>query len=89
VRKVKRSESGLIIDPVTLHVNATIADALKLMKENKIGGIPIVDTSNFPILLFCIAPTSPGTRYSSDSSVFTEISTRASRKPRDGSLFLQ
>ena len=46
VRKVKRSESGLIIDPVTLHVNATIADALKLMKENKIGGIPIVDTSN-------------------------------------------
>ena len=46
VRKVKRSESGLIIDPVTLHVNATIADALKLMKEKKIGGIPIVDTSN-------------------------------------------
>jgi IMP dehydrogenase len=46
VRKVKRSESGLIIDPVTLHDNATIADALKLMAENKIGGIPIVDTAN-------------------------------------------
>ncbi|HSK12823.1 MAG TPA: IMP dehydrogenase, partial [Phnomibacter sp.] len=46
VRKVKRSESGLIIDPVTLHDNATIADALKLMAENKIGGIPIVDLSN-------------------------------------------
>jgi len=46
VRKVKRSESGLIIDPVTLHDNATIADALKLMAENKIGGIPIVDMSN-------------------------------------------
>jgi inosine-5''-monophosphate dehydrogenase len=43
VRKVKRSESGMIIDPITLKVNATIADALKLMKENKIGGIPIVD----------------------------------------------
>jgi IMP dehydrogenase len=43
VRKVKRSESGLIIDPVTLHADATIGDALKLMKENKIGGIPIVD----------------------------------------------
>jgi IMP dehydrogenase len=43
VRKVKRSESGLIIDPITLHVEATIGDALKLMKENKIGGIPIVD----------------------------------------------
>jgi len=43
VRKVKRSESGLIIDPVTLHAEATIGDALRLMKENKIGGIPIVD----------------------------------------------
>src|SRR5690606_13428978 len=46
VRKVKRSESGLIIDPITLHQDATIGDALKLMKENKIGGIPIVDNNN-------------------------------------------
>src|SRR5204863_9418504 len=46
VRKVKRSESGLIIDPITLHADATIGDALKLMKENRIGGIPIVDKSN-------------------------------------------
>lgn len=43
VRKVKRSESGMIIDPITLLVDATIGDALRLMKENKIGGIPIVD----------------------------------------------
>jgi IMP dehydrogenase len=43
VRKVKRSESGMIIDPVTLLVDATIGDALYLMKENKIGGIPVVD----------------------------------------------
>ena len=43
VRKVKRSESGLIIDPVTLLENATIGDAMKLMRENKIGGIPIID----------------------------------------------
>ena len=43
VRKVKRSESGLILDPITLPANATIGDALKLMRENKIGGIPIVD----------------------------------------------
>lgn len=43
VRRVKRSESGLILDPLTLPENATIGDALKLMKENKIGGIPIVD----------------------------------------------
>ena len=43
VRKVKRSESGLILDPITLRVEATIGDALKLMRENRIGGIPIVD----------------------------------------------
>ncbi len=43
VRKVKRSESGLIIDPITLFEDSTIGDALRLMKENKIGGIPIVD----------------------------------------------
>jgi IMP dehydrogenase len=43
VRKVKRSESGMIIDPITLLVDATIGDALRLMKDNKIGGIPIVD----------------------------------------------
>jgi len=46
VRKVKRSESGMIVDPITLEVNATIGDALILMKENKIGGIPIVDKAN-------------------------------------------
>ncbi|HWK08285.1 MAG TPA: IMP dehydrogenase [Puia sp.] len=46
VRKVKRSESGLIIDPITLHEDATIGDALRLMKENKIGGIPIVGDKN-------------------------------------------
>ena len=43
VRKVKRSESGLILDPVTLMADATIGDALRLMRENKIGGIPIID----------------------------------------------
>jgi IMP dehydrogenase len=43
VRKVKRSESGLILDPITLKLDATIGDALKLMRENSIGGIPIVD----------------------------------------------
>lgn len=45
VRKVKRSESGMIIDPITLHHDATIGEALRLMRENKIGGIPIVDGS--------------------------------------------
>jgi len=45
VRKVKRSESGLIIDPITMHEDSTIGDALRLMKENRIGGIPIVDSN--------------------------------------------
>ena len=43
VRKVKRSESGMILDPVTLSKDAKVSDALQLMKENKIGGIPVVD----------------------------------------------
>lgn len=43
VRKVKRSESGMIIDPVTLDINSKVGDALKLMNTYKIGGIPVVD----------------------------------------------
>lgn len=43
VRKVKRSESGLIIDPIILGEDALVIDAINLMRENKIGGIPIVD----------------------------------------------
>jgi IMP dehydrogenase len=43
VRKVKRSESGMIQDPVTLHESAEIADAIKIMREYRIGGIPIVN----------------------------------------------
>ena len=46
VRKVKRSESGMIQDPVTLHENATIGEAQRLMLENKIGGIPIINAEN-------------------------------------------
>ena len=43
VRKVKRSESGMIHDPITLKEGALLKEALKIMQENKIGGIPIVD----------------------------------------------
>ncbi len=45
VRRVKRSESGMVQDPVTLNEDALISDALKLMRENKIGGIPVVTKS--------------------------------------------
>ena len=43
VRKVKRSESGMIMDPITLDESATLGDALRIMRENKIGGIPVID----------------------------------------------
>ena len=43
VRKVKRSQSGMIQDPVTLQIGATVRDAEKIMREFKIGGIPVID----------------------------------------------
>ncbi len=43
VRRVKRSESGMILDPIKLDESAVVGDALKLMAENKIGGIPVVN----------------------------------------------
>ncbi|MDG1039986.1 MAG: IMP dehydrogenase, partial [Polaribacter sp.] len=43
VRKVKRAESGMIIDPVTLPLSAKVLDAKVLMQEHRIGGIPIID----------------------------------------------
>ena len=45
VRKVKRAESGMIIDPVTLDLDAIVSDAKKSMQEHSIGGIPIVDSN--------------------------------------------
>ena len=43
VRRVKRAENGMIYDPVTISKENTVGDALNLMKENRIGGIPVVD----------------------------------------------
>ena len=43
VRKVKRSESGMIQDPVTLNEDALLSDAFLIIKEYKIGGIPVID----------------------------------------------
>ncbi len=43
VRKVKRAENGMIINPITIKPHQTVAKALALMKEFKIGGIPVVD----------------------------------------------
>jgi IMP dehydrogenase len=46
VRKVKRSESGMILDPITLTMSATVGDAFSMMHENKIGGIPIINDNS-------------------------------------------
>ena len=46
VRAVKRSESGMIIDPVTLPISAIVSDANMNMQRYKIGGIPVVDDNN-------------------------------------------
>ncbi len=45
VDKVKRSESGMIVDPVTIHNTALVADALKVMERFKISGVPVIDVN--------------------------------------------
>jgi len=49
VKKVKRSESGMILDPITLKENSTVAEAKNCMREYSIGGIPVVDNKNILI----------------------------------------
>jgi len=46
VRKVKRSESGMIQDPIVINEDGNVGDAKQLMAENKIGGIPVVNSNN-------------------------------------------
>lgn len=45
VRKVKRSQSGMILDPITLNIDSKVLDAESIMREYKIGGIPVIDES--------------------------------------------
>lgn len=47
VRRVKRAENGMINDPITIHRDQTVGDALRMMQENHIGGIPVVDEENY------------------------------------------
>ena len=49
VKKVKRSESGMILDPITLKENSKVAEAKNCMREYSIGGIPVVDNKNILI----------------------------------------
>lgn len=49
VRKVKRAENGMIYDPITISKENTVGDALKLMHDYRIGGIPVVNSENILI----------------------------------------
>ncbi len=46
IRRVKKSESGIIIDPVSIHADATLKEALSIMSEYRISGVPVVDKEN-------------------------------------------
>src|SRR5713101_1624446 len=48
VRKVKKFEAGMVVNPVTIHPDETLADALRLMADNRISGIPVVERSPSP-----------------------------------------
>jgi len=75
VRKVKRSQSGMILDPITLNKDALVGEANKVMREYKIGGIPIVDKDN--ILIGII--TNRDLRFQRDFSIpISELMTKDS-----------
>jgi IMP dehydrogenase len=68
VRKVKKFEAGMVVNPVTIHPDETLADALRLMADNKISGIPVVErgsSANQPGRLVGIL-TNRDVRFASD-----------------------
>ncbi len=76
VRVVKRAESGMIYDPVTISKDNTVGDALQMMKENKIGGIPVVDADHKLIGIV----TNRDLRFQSDMSrLIAEVMTPGDR----------
>ncbi len=68
VRKVKRADSGMIYDPVTITRDATVGDALRMMRENKIGGIPVIDDTRHLIGII----TNRDLRFQSDMAMAVE-----------------
>lgn len=65
VRKVKRSESGMIMDPITLNHEQTLGDAQRIMKEHKIGGIPVVNDKGILVGIL----TNRDLRFQKDASI--------------------
>src|SRR5690606_3156333 len=76
VRQVKKFESGMVVNPVTIHPDATLADALALMKRHGISGIPGVENGGNPGRLVGIL-TNRDVRFASDpSQTVAELMTR-------------
>src|ERR1700676_1500405 len=65
VRRVKKFESGMVVNPLTIHPQATLADALALMQENRISGVPVVEGKGKPGRLVGI-PTHRDVRFAPD-----------------------
>ena len=73
VKRVKRSESGMILDPITLDDSSVLQDALAIMKDHKIGGIPVIDKAGKLVGII----TNRDIRFEKDTSrKITEIMTR-------------
>ena len=73
IRKVKRSQSGMIKDPITLDVGSKVKDALSIMRKNQIGGIPIINGNNDLVGIV----TNRDLRFQKDHSVsLSEIMTK-------------
>src|SRR5271165_6705481 len=76
VRRVKKFESGMVVNPVTIHRRATLADALALMQENRISGIPVVEGNGHPGRLVGIL-TNRDVRFATDpNQTVAELMTR-------------
>ena len=73
VRRVKRSENGMILDPITISPHDTVSDAREKMSHYSIGGIPVVDESDKLVGIV----TNRDVRFELEGRVFTAIDTAA------------
>tara|TARA_X000001036_G_scaffold153975_1_gene146115 strand:+ start:465 stop:1937 length:1473 start_codon:yes stop_codon:yes gene_type:complete len=86
VKKVKRSESGMILDPVTLKENSLVSEAKNCMREYSIGGIPIVNNKN--VLIGIV--TNRDLRFENDNSKkLSEVMTKSNLVTADVGVTMQ
>ncbi len=84
VRRVKRFESGMVVDPITITPDATLEDALVLMREHNISGVPVVENAGSPSKLVGIV-TNRDVRFASDpAQPVSELMTRDVVTVREG-----